>query len=85
MTLVRPGEPLPARMVLCQREVSDQSGQRKKLLRACLVRRLNGERVVERQCRRQTSSVKGLTARHQARRDCEQLALAVPSTQLPDR
>ena len=81
--LVRADEPLPTRFVLCQREVGGQEGDRQKLLRACLARRLEGERIVERNCRRQAGSVGGAAARQQAQRDCERLALAVPANELP--
>ena len=83
VALVAPGEPLPARMVMCQREVGAQQANRSNLLHACLVRRLEGERAVDLQCRSKTGAVKGGTARQQARRECERVALAVPSSQLP--
>ncbi|MFT4193246.1 hypothetical protein, partial [Ottowia sp.] len=81
--LVQAGEPLPTRFVLCQREIAGQAGERQPLLRACLARRLEGERIVERNCRRQAASVAGGAARHQAQRDCLRQALAVPSGELP--
>lgn len=83
--LVHPDELLPTRMVLCQREVTAIESDRKDRLRACLARRLEGERLIERNCKRQAGSVSGVAARAQAQRDCERQALAVPSTELPRR
>ena len=82
-SLIAPGEPLPPRFVLCQREVSTLQGERKALMRTCLARRLEGERVVQRDCKRQVSSVKGVPARQSALHDCERQALAVASSELP--
>lgn len=81
--LVRADEPLPQRFTLCQRELAGQTAERQRLLRACLARRLEGERIVERNCRRQVGGVSGASARLQAQRDCERQALAVVSTELP--
>ena len=81
--LVYEGEPLPVRFSLCQREIAGLAGERPRLLRTCLARRLEGERIVERTCRRQAGAVTGAAARHQAQRDCLRQALAVPSGQLP--
>ena len=83
--LVYPHELLPTRMVLCQREVGAVERDRKGKLRTCLARRLEGERIVERNCKRQAGGVSGVAARTQAQRDCERQALAVPSTELPRR
>ena len=84
-TLVYPDELLPTRMVLCQREVGAAERDRRSRLRTCLARRLEGERLIERQCRRQASGVSGAAARSQAQRDCERQALAVPFAELPRR
>ncbi|MFT3778645.1 MAG: hypothetical protein QM772_10315 [Ottowia sp.] len=81
--LVYADEPLPTRFVLCQREIAGQAGERQLLLRACLARRLEGERIAERNCRRQAAGVAGGAARHQAQRDCLRQALALPSGELP--
>lgn len=82
-SLIAPGERLPPRFVLCQREVAAQEGERKALMRNCLARRLEGERVVQRDCKRQVSGVKGVQARQSALLDCERQALAVASSELP--
>lgn len=84
-TLMYPGESFPTRFTLCQREVHGMKGDHKQLLRRCLNRRLEGERLVERNCRRQTGGVSGVAARQLAQRDCVQTALAVPSDKLPKR
>lgn len=83
--LVQADELLPTRMVLCQREMAGTSGDRKAQLRTCLARRLEGERLVERHCRRQVESVRGASERLAAQRACERQALAVPSSELPRR
>ena len=78
--------PLPTRMVVCQHEVGpNAAAERNAQLRACLARRLEGERVVERDCKRQTAGVTGAQSRRLAMRDCEQMALNVPSSELPRR
>ena len=83
-TLVHPDEAFPSRLALCQRELgATPSGDRQRLLRACLSRRLEGERIVERSCRRQASGVSGANERLQAQRSCERQALAVVSADLP--
>lgn len=84
-TLVYPDELLPTRMVLCQREVGAVERDRRSKLRTCLARRLEGERIIERNCKRQAGSVSGVAPRNEAQRDCERQALAVPSTELPRR
>ena len=81
--LIAEGESLPPRFVLCQREVGAQAGDRKALMRSCLARRLEGESVVQRDCKRQVGSVKGVQARQSALLACERQALAVASTELP--
>ncbi|QTD45541.1 hypothetical protein [Ottowia testudinis] len=83
--LIQPDELLPTRMVLCQREVDSGARDRADKLRTCLARRLEGERVVERDCKRQSGGVSGNAARAQAQRACERQALGVPSTELPRR
>lgn len=83
--LVYPGEHMPTRMQLCQREVQTDQADRQRLMRACLSRRLEGEGVIERQCRRQAQGTSGQAARHAAQRACERQALAVPSARLPRR
>jgi hypothetical protein len=83
--LVAPDEPLPTRFVLCHREVQGMAGERQALMRTCLARRLEGERLVERQCRGQVAGVRGVAARQTAQRACERDALAVVSTELPRR
>ena len=83
--LVYPNELLPTRMVLCQREVDAGARDRSAKLRACLARRLEGERMVERNCKREAGAVSGAAARTQAQRACERQALGVPSTELPRR
>lgn len=82
-TLVAPGEPLPPRFVLCQREVNAQPNERAAQMRTCLARRLEGERVVQRDCKRQVSGVKGVQARQSALLSCEREALSVTSQNLP--
>lgn len=83
--LVRPGEAMPTRLTLCQREISGLPGERQALMRRCLARRLEGEQLLERNCRRQVAGVAGVAARQQAQRACVQQALAVPSSELPRR
>lgn len=85
LPLVRADELLPTRMVLCQRELGSADRDRKAQLRTCLARRLEGERLVERQCKRQTLDVRGASERLAAQRACERQALAVPSSELPKR
>ena len=82
-TLVAPGEPLPPRFVLCQREVNAQPNERAAQMRTCLARRLEGERVVQRDCKRQVGAVKGVQARQSAMLVCERQALSVASHHLP--
>lgn len=82
-SLVAPGEPLPPRFVLCQREVQAQAGDRPSLMRACLAKRLDGERAVERDCKRQVGAVKGVQARQSAMLTCQREALSVASADLP--
>lgn len=80
------GGPLPTRMALCQHEVGpDAAAERNARLRACLARRLEGERIVERDCKRQTAGVTGAQSRRLAVRECERMALNVPSSELPGR
>ena len=81
--LVSPDETLPPRFVLCQREVHGLEGDRKALMRSCLARRLEGERAVQRDCKRETGATKGAQARQKARIDCERRALSVASSELP--
>ncbi|HOB67735.1 hypothetical protein [Ottowia sp.] len=83
--LVHADEVLPTRMVLCQREFGAAERDRKGKMRACLARRLEGERIVERKCKQQAGNVSGAAARAQAQRDCERQALAVPAGELPKR
>ena len=66
--LVQADELLPTRMVLCQREVggAERERDRSAKLRTCLARRLEGERMVERNCKREAGSVNGASARAQA-------------------
>lgn len=81
--LVAADEALPPRFVLCQREVQGAGADRSALMRACLARRLAGEKAVARNCRREAGAVKGHAARQAAQRECERHALAVPSSELP--
>lgn len=82
--LISAGEPLPPRFVLCQREVQGAGGaDRSAQMRACLARRLAGEKAVARNCRREAGGVKGHAARQAAQHECERHALAVPSSELP--
>ena len=83
--LVLADELPPTRMVLCQREAAGVERDRNGTLRTCLARRLEGERIVERNCKHQAVGVSGANARVQAQRDCERLALSVPSSELPRR
>ena len=83
--LVQAGELLPTRMVLCQRELAAADTDRQARLRHCLARRLEGERVVERQCKRQAERVRPGPERLAAQRACERQALAVPFSELPQR
>jgi hypothetical protein len=82
-SLVKPDEPLPPRFVLCQREVNAQAGDRPSLMRTCLARRLEGERAVERDCKRQVGAVKGVQARQAALLSCQRQGLSVASANLP--
>ncbi|HPK30969.1 MAG: hypothetical protein KDF67_03690 [Ottowia sp.] len=75
----------PTRLMHCQREVAGAKGDRAQLLRACLNRRLEGERIVARDCQREAGAVAGALARHRAQQACERRALAVPSQELPKR
>lgn len=75
----------PTRLMHCQREVAGAKGDRAQLLRACLNRRLGGERIVARDCQREAGAVAGALARHRAQQACERRALAVPSQELPKR
>ena len=81
--LVASNEVLPPRFVLCQREVRGFEGDRKARMRSCLARRLEGERAVQRDCKRETGATKGVQARQQAQIDCERRALSMPSSELP--
>ncbi|MDO5288256.1 MAG: hypothetical protein Q4F13_01290 [Pseudomonadota bacterium] len=86
--LIQPDELMPPRMVLCERELGGRGEDRaayQRLLNTCLSRRFEGERMVERQCKRQTAGVDGQAARHAAQRDCERQALAVSYKNLPRR
>lgn len=86
--LIQPDELMPPRMVLCERELagrSDNRAEHQRLLHTCLLRRFEGERMVERQCKRQSASLNTQTARHEAQRDCERQALSVSYKSLPRR
>lgn len=83
--LVQPGEALPTRFGMCQREVRHLQGDRRQLMRRCLARRLEGERIVERDCRRQAGQAGAGAARQQAQRECVRQALAMRSDELPKR
>jgi len=82
-----PTAPLPTRLQFCQMELQGFEGdERKSLLRACLLRRAGGERLVTQACRREVNEERGPAAdRARRQRDCESRALAVPSSELPQR
>lgn len=84
---VQPSSPPPTRLQFCQMELRGIQGEeRKSLLRACLLRRAEGERLVSQACRREVNEDRGPAAdRVQRQRDCESRALAVPSSELPQR
>ncbi|WP_137891843.1 hypothetical protein [Ramlibacter sp. 2FC] len=77
--------PLPTRMQFCQQELQGAEGEeRRQLLRACLVRRADGERLVLRECRQRLREARVAPAERQRwQRDCEYRALAVHSSELP--
>lgn len=79
--------PMPTRLQFCQQELQGAEGEeRKRLLRECLVRRAEAERLVARDCRRQAREVPGAPAdKARWQRDCEYRALAVHSSELPQR
>ena len=83
--LVYADEVLPTRMVLCQRELGGIDADRKARIRSCLARRLEGERIVERNCKRQAERVRAGPDRLAEQRTCERQALAVPFSDLPRR
>lgn len=83
--LVHPGEAMPTRLTLCQREIRGMKGAREPLMRRCLSRRLEGERIIERNCRRRVARIGGAVAQQQAQRECVQQALMVRSDELPKR
>ena len=80
-------QPIPTRMQFCQRELLGTEGEeRKRLLRDCLVRRADSERLVANECRRQAREVRAAPAeRLKLQRGCEGRALAVHSSELPRR
>jgi hypothetical protein len=64
---------IPTRMQFCNAEVTLPDGsERKRVLRECLVRRAEGERLIERECRTQLSAVPFKTAadKHAAQKQC---------------
>lgn len=77
--------PLPTRMQFCQLELQGAEGEdRRPLLRECLLRRADAERLVARSCRRQVREAHAAPAeRFRRQRDCEYRALAVHSSDLP--
>lgn len=77
--------PLPTRMQFCQLEVQGAEGdERRQLLRECLLRRADAERLVLRECRQRVREARVAPAdRFRRQRDCEYRALAVHSSELP--
>lgn len=77
----------PTRMEYCQRDLGGLQGdERKRALRECLMRRLEGERLVARECRRQVRDVPAAANQQwQLQRECENRALSVPTAELPQR
>lgn len=77
----------PTRMEYCQRDLGGLQGDaRKRALSECLVRRLEGERLVARECRRQVREVPAAANQQwQLQRECETRALSVPTPELPQR
>ncbi len=77
----------PTRMEYCQRDLGGLQGDaRKRALSECLVRRLEGERLVARECRRQVREVPAAANQQwQLQRECEHRALSAPTTELPQR
>lgn len=76
---------LPTRMQFCQLELQGVEGEeRRQLLRECLLRRADAERLVVRDCRRQLREARvAADERFRRQRDCEYRALAVPWSELP--
>jgi psiF repeat len=78
----------PTRMQMCSTELDATSGdERKKLLSDCLRRRLEGEKIVERDCKRQVRDTAGDagTTKEALQKQCVSRALQVGYTELPRR
>lgn len=77
--------PLPTRMQFCQLELQGVEGEaRRQQLRECLLRRIDAERLVLRDCRQRVREARVPAAdRVRWQRDCEWRALAVHSSELP--
>jgi hypothetical protein len=79
---------IPTRMQFCNVEVTLPDGsERKRVMRECLVRRAEGERLLERECRSQLSSVPFSSAsdKHQAHKQCLLPRLQISYQDMPRR
>jgi hypothetical protein len=76
-------------MQMCEAELASLSGEaRKKVIGECLRRRLEGEKIVERNCKRQVRDVEvelAAASRQDLHRQCMRTALQVSYTELPRR
>jgi hypothetical protein len=78
----------PTRMQMCSTELGATSGdERKKLLSECLRRRLEGEKIVERSCKRQVRemAVDAGSTKEELQKQCVSRALQVGYAELPRR
>ena len=80
----------PTRMQMCQHELKDvPDAQRKAQFNACLQRRAKAEVAMERDCRRESQTIKGSKQREtdelrrNAMRDCMTQGMARPYAELP--
>ena len=80
----------PTRMQMCQHELKDvPDAQRKAQFNACLQRRAKAEVAMERDCRRESQTLKGSKQREtdelrrNAMRDCMTQGMARPYAELP--
>jgi hypothetical protein len=78
----------PTRMQMCSTELGAAAGDaRKKLLGDCLRRRLEGEKIVERNCKRQVRemTVDAGSTKEELHKQCVHRALQVGYAELPRR
>jgi hypothetical protein len=79
----------PTRMQMCEAELASVTGDaRKKTMGECLRRRLEGEKIVERDCKRQVREVAvelSGNSKQDMQRQCVRTALQASFTELPRR